>query len=226
MSTAVDLGIIVFILGITYAIVSEGLWGAALIFFNVLFSVLIALNFYEPLAALLATNVSALASFADLISLGGIWIVSLVLFKLLTENMAPTLVRFPPLVLQIGRLVFGLAGGTLTVGFVLLLFNVAPVQKKLFNVVGYDHKPPFGMALDRKLLGLMQYTSGSTFPNYGASRSDTDYGNARIFDPTGSWLIDHQNARPFGEGSVPAAEAPPVAGGGGGSGGGNPGASS
>ena len=37
----------------TYALTSEGLWGAALMFFNVLFAGIIAFNFYEPLAALL-----------------------------------------------------------------------------------------------------------------------------------------------------------------------------
>ena len=40
----------------TYALTSEGLWGAALMFFNVLFAGLIAFNFYEPLAELLVAN--------------------------------------------------------------------------------------------------------------------------------------------------------------------------
>ena len=41
------------ILLMTYALSSEGLWGAALMFFNVLFGGLIAFNFYEPLARLI-----------------------------------------------------------------------------------------------------------------------------------------------------------------------------
>ena len=36
--------------GLTYVITSEGLWGAALVFFNVLFAAMISFNFYEPLA--------------------------------------------------------------------------------------------------------------------------------------------------------------------------------
>ena len=33
--------------GLTYVITSEGLWGAALVFFNVLFAAMISFNFYE-----------------------------------------------------------------------------------------------------------------------------------------------------------------------------------
>ena len=49
----VDLVIGAMILGMTYALMSEGLWGSALMFFNVVFGGLIAFNFYEPLARLI-----------------------------------------------------------------------------------------------------------------------------------------------------------------------------
>ena len=49
----IDLVIGFFILLMTYVVSSEGLWGAALMFFNVLFGGLIAFNFYEPLARLI-----------------------------------------------------------------------------------------------------------------------------------------------------------------------------
>ena len=62
----------VLILGLTYALTSEGLWGAALMFFNVLFAGMIAFNFYEPLAKLLARHVPASArGFADTLCLHG-----------------------------------------------------------------------------------------------------------------------------------------------------------
>ena len=44
------------ILLMTYALSAEGLWGAALMFFNVLFGGLIAFNFYEPLARLIDSS--------------------------------------------------------------------------------------------------------------------------------------------------------------------------
>ena len=65
MEIVINLIVAVVILGVTYALASEGLWGAALMFFNVLFGGLIAFNFYEPLAKLLADNVPLLSGFAD-----------------------------------------------------------------------------------------------------------------------------------------------------------------
>ena len=47
----IDIVTLVLILGMTYALASEGLWGAALQFFNALFAGIIAFNFYEPMAA-------------------------------------------------------------------------------------------------------------------------------------------------------------------------------
>ena len=49
----IDLVMAFLILLLTYALSSEGLWGAALMFFNVVFGGLITFNFYEPLARLI-----------------------------------------------------------------------------------------------------------------------------------------------------------------------------
>ena len=57
MTAVVDLVVLGLIAGMTYALMSEGLWGAALMFFNVLFAALISFNFYEPLAQLIVDNV-------------------------------------------------------------------------------------------------------------------------------------------------------------------------
>ena len=68
---ALDGIVLLLALGMTYALASEGLWGAALMFFNILFAGLIALNFYEPLAAIIAENVEFLSGFADTLVLAG-----------------------------------------------------------------------------------------------------------------------------------------------------------
>ena len=88
----IDLITSVLILGMTYALMSEGLWGSALMFFNVLFAAIIAFNFYEPLAALLASNVSFISGFADTLCLMSIFIVALVMLRLTTESIAPAMI--------------------------------------------------------------------------------------------------------------------------------------
>ena len=216
----IDAFLVLMLLGITYALTSEGLWGAGLMFFNILFAVLVAMNFYEPLAQLLATNVSAMKDWSDFICLSALFLVSLVLFKTFTENVAPRMVRFPMGLYQVGRLVLGFGAASLTVGFLMLVLDTAPVHRKIAGVLDYQSKSPFNMALDRKLLGFFQWTTAFIFPTYGSADDPEDpygeFGRTKVFDPQGRWLLDHQNSRPFpssGEGKVTdgAEEAPAAA---------------
>ena len=55
---------------------SEGLWGAALMFFNVLFAAMIAFNFYEPLAKLIdSTGIGW--GFSDTLCMLGLFCIAL-----------------------------------------------------------------------------------------------------------------------------------------------------
>ncbi|RUL89713.1 hypothetical protein [Tautonia sociabilis] len=203
MDIAVNLGLVVIILGLTYAIMSEGLWGAALIFFNVLFASVIAFNFYETLAGLITQNAGSWSyGYADLVSLMLLFLVSLVLLRVTTDSLGPTMIRFPLPVYHAGRILFGLGAATIATAFMMVAFHTAPVHKKIFGVVGHDTKPPFGLGLDHRFLAFFQYTSGYPFSTYDETAYDPfgEFLNKRVFDPEGRWLIDHEDARPFGEG--------------------------
>lgn len=219
MGIVVDLVIVGLIAGMTWALTSEGLWGAVLMFFNVLFGGLIAFNFYEPLARLIdSTGIGW--GFSDTLCLLGLFIVSTLLLRLSTETLAPAMVRFPTPLYHLGRLVFGLGASVITVAILLLGFEAAPVHKKIFGVVDYETKPPFGMGLDRKWLAFVQYTTGLVFAEHVPGSRDPfgEYGDAKVFDPKAQWLLDHQDNRPYGDESVLSGE------GGGEGGGGAPGA--
>lgn len=212
--------IFLLILGMWYALISEGLWGSALMFFNVLFSGLIAFNFYEPLAGLLASNVAPMSGYADTLCLVALFVVSLIFFRLTTESIAPGMVRFPTPIYHIGRIVFAAGGALITMAILILAYETSPVDKKVFGVIDYKAKPPWGMGLDHHWLAFFQYTTGYVFANYNNDTVDPgqEFGSAKVFDPRGSWLIDHQNARPYGQGEVPekeGGESAPAGGGGG-----------
>ena len=190
------------ILFMTYALTSEGLWGAALMCFNVMFAGLIAFNFYEPLAAILASNASVIAGHADTICMMSIFLVSLWILRLTTETLAPALIRYPSILYQLGRLFFGFAGSVMTVAIILLAFEAAPVHKNVFGFMDYRFKPPFKMGVDQEWLAFFQWTTGAIFPTYSGNARDQDYANAKVFDPRGEWLLNHQNARPAGTETV------------------------
>ncbi len=222
MSTVVDLSVLGLIAGMTYALMSEGLWGAALMFFNALFAALIALNFYEPLAVLIVENVSMAADFADSVSLMVLFIVALLLLRLTTETIAPSMVRFPTPVYHVGRVVFGFGGAVITMAMLLLGYQASPVQKKMLGVMDYKYDPMYHRRFDRDLLGFFQYTSGYTFARNGVGpEGDPEFPDRpNLFDPKAEWLMVHQHVRPYGTEQVleeaPDAAAPgaaPAAGG-------------
>ena len=210
MESLFSLLIVALILGLAYALTSEGLWGSALMFFNVLFAGMIAFNFYEPLAAMLdRTGFSY--GFADTLCLLVLFGVSIVVLRLTTESLAPAMVRFPMPIYHAGRFVFGIAGAAVTLTIILMGFYCAPVHKKLFKAFAYDSKPPFGLGLDHQWLGFFQHETGAVFIDHGRGSPDPfhRYGQGRrlnLFDPRGEWLMNHQNARPHGTETVPPEE--------------------
>lgn len=212
MQAGMDLIIVGIVLGLTYVLTSEGLWGAALMFFNVLFGAMIAFNFYEPLAKLIdSTGIGW--GFSDTLCMLGLFCISVMLLKMITETIAPAMVRFPTPIYHLGRLIFGLGGALVTVAFVILSFHAAPVHKKIFTAVTYDSKPPFGLGLDHQFLGFFQYQTGAVFTTLGSGQRDPHHqyghgGAVKMFDPHARWLIEHQDARPYGNEMVLSAEAP------------------
>jgi hypothetical protein len=222
MEKIISLIIVALILGLTWALVSEGLWGAALMFFNVVFSAMLAFNFYEPLAVLVdSTGIGW--GFSDTLCMLGIFSISVTLLRLTTETLAPAQVRFPDPIYQIGRIAFGLGGACVTMAVIILAFHAAPVHKKIFQVVDYESKPPFGMGFDHAFLNFFQRETGSVFARYGVGTRDPfqQFGRGpggelipvQFFDPRAEWLIKRQESRPYGEGSVIGGDAVAAAGG-------------
>ncbi|MFO0960114.1 MAG: CvpA family protein [Isosphaeraceae bacterium] len=205
----IDIVLLVLTLGMTYALLSEGLWGAALMFFNVLFAGLITFNFYEPLAAVIAENATFMADYADMVCILAIFGITLLALRLTTDSIAPGMVRFPSALYWLGGLLFGLAASAMTMGILLLALHAAPVHKKMFGKIDYRSSPPFGLGLDHKWLAFFQQSSGVPFARYSEEYPPDPFrhfggGTAglNLFDPRGDWLIKHQEARPYGEGAI------------------------
>src|SRR5262249_28900885 len=165
-SWVLDLIVLVITLGMTYALLSEGMWGAALMFFNALFAGLITFNFYEPLAKVLAESASFMQDYADMVCMLGIFGVTLFTLRLTTDSLAPGMVRFPSALYWAGGLIFGLGASVITTGIVLLAFQASPVHKKVFGSITYDAKPPFKMGFDHQWLAPFQQASGVPFARF------------------------------------------------------------
>ena len=222
MKIIIDLIIAGLTLGLTYVLTSEGLWGSAVMFFNVLFAAMIAFNFYEPLAALIdQTGINW--GFSDTLCMLGLFCISLLMLRMTTETIAPVMVRFPMPVYHAGRLIFALGGAGVTMAVVILSFHAAPVHKMIFSTIDYKSKPPFGLGLDHLWLGFFQYETGAVFSRLGAGQRDPyrtygQGGRVKVFDPKAEWLLLHQDFRPYGVETTLGDEGAAEAGGAGGAG--------
>lgn len=148
--------LLVIVAAVAYFASNEGAWGAALIFLSVLFSGLLAMNFFEPLAAALD---GSMGKHADFVALMGLFIVSVLLMRLFADYLAPTQIELPGLVYDIGRFGFGAAAGYITMAFMLTAVHTAPVPREFLDFTPERMNLFDVHAPDRAWLGFTQHVS-------------------------------------------------------------------
>lgn len=155
---------------VTYIVASEGAFGAGVTFLCVLFSGLLAMNFFEPLANFLDSGISAMQSFSDLVALVGLFALFTFLMRLATDNLAPTELEFDVRVYQVGRWLLAAATGYVTMAFLLTAIHTAPLPREFLGFAP-ERKNLFDVdAPDRRWLGFTQHVSEKIL------------GRGRIFD--------------------------------------------
>jgi hypothetical protein len=157
----------------------EGIWGNAVRLVNVVFAVLLALNFYEPVAAKI-TNISAdvknYVVMFDFISLWVCFAVCMAVFRTVTDQVSKVKVRFLQVVDRPGGIVLSICIGWVMVGFTLISLHVSPLSQ--YPMLG-SFKPQDGMFLglapDRELLGFAKYQSSGAYSR--SADHDTSFPN-------------------------------------------------
>ncbi len=158
---------------VAWCVASEGAWGAGIIFLSVIFSGLIAMNFFEPLAVLLEDMIPA--DYADFVALCVLFAASVSLIRVLTEKIAPIDVELPPPAYQAGRWVFAVLTGYITMAFLLAAVHTAPLPRE-FAGFKPERKNFLNMsAPDRQWLAFTQYVSENGLAN-------SVQGKPRVFD--------------------------------------------
>lgn len=163
-----DLILVAVLAIVTWCVAGEGVWGAALVFLSVLFSGFIAMNGFEPIAEMLSSG-GTWDNYWDFLALVGLFAGCVTLFRLATEYLMPVYVEVLPLLYDVGRWVFGLATGYLTMAFLATALHTAPLPREFLGFVP-EQKLLFGLAPDRQWLALTQYAS------------EKIYTSGRIFD--------------------------------------------
>jgi hypothetical protein len=152
--------LLVLIVGIVaWCVASEGAWGAGLTFLTVVFSGLLAMNFFEPVAELFGPPGSMMWDYADVVSLLGLFALFVFLGRLASDSISPTQIEYDARIYNAARWLFALATGYTTMAIVLTALHTAPLPR---NFLGFspERNNLFDFAApDRQWLGFTQRVS-------------------------------------------------------------------
>jgi len=181
----IDVALLLVLALVAWNVAAEGAWGAAAVFLCVVFSGLIAMNFFEPLANYLEGWLgSDWAMRVDFISLLVLFGGSVFLLRLAAERLVPSFIAVEGRLYDVCRFGFALMTGYVTIAFLLAALHTAPMPREFLGFTP-ERKNFFGLtAPDREWLGLVQYISEKSM------RSSEDH---RIFDGASFEVAEHQN---------------------------------
>jgi len=159
----IDFILLGILLGVTWCVASEGAWGAVLTFFVVVFSGLLAMNFFEPLAGWLAVQVPSWRDMFDVLTLVGLFILFVCLMRFGTEYIAPTMIQLHTLAYEGLRWGFGFLTAYVTMAILLTALHTAPFPREFMGFKAERKNLLSVAAPDRQWLGFVQHVSEHIF---------------------------------------------------------------
>lgn len=182
----IDVALLLILGIVTWTVSAEGAWGAVSIFLSVVFSGLVAMDYFEPVAGLLESMLGAdWASRTDFIALVGLFAAGVFALRLLSEWLVPNFIAVHARVYDACRWGFGLMTGYVTMAFLLAALHTAPLPRDFLGFTPERNNLLGLRAPDREWLGFVQYASEKSL------RSSE---SGRVFDGTRLRLPGHDNS--------------------------------
>lgn len=180
----------------------QGLWSNVVTLINLLLAMMLAFNYFEPVAKQLDGLEPSLIYLWDFVALWGLFALSFGLLRAVTDVLSRTRVAFDFWVETVGRSITAVWIAWLFIGFVCATMHTAPLEP---HPLGFQKTPKsgnfLGMAPDRHWLGFMQSRSRGAF-----SRGESDRAKmspleqdknapVRIFDPESRFILKYYQRR-------------------------------
>lgn len=169
----INLVLLAILVGVAYFVAMEGPQGAAVTFFAVLFSGLLAMNLFEPLAVFFSSNF--MGSFEwqhrwDVIALLLLFAGGVTLIRLMGDQLFPTYAEVGGLLYEISRWGLGLLTGYVTMAILLTALHVAPLPREFMGFTPEGQNFLGFAAPDRQWLAFTQYVSEKSLKIGGTPR--------------------------------------------------------
>jgi uncharacterized membrane protein required for colicin V production len=195
---------------VAYASFREGLFTAFATLVNVVLTGLITYNFWEPLAGSLDSTLqgSVLDGYQDFVMIVVPFAILLGLLRMVTNNLANSVIEFSPTLQQFGGAGIGLVTGYLLAGFLICALETLPWHKNFIDFAprtvpsSANPESDFRRILppDRVWLALMRHAGA-----YGFARSadnehaESPYDRYATFDRAGTFELRYFRYRRYSD---------------------------
>lgn len=172
---------------------TEGMWGNAIRLINVVTSALLATSLWEPAARWLDGWNDSFTYLWDFLTLWGLFVIFMIVFRLATDFLSKVKVRFLTLADRIGGAILSVWIGWVMVCFTLMTMHTAPLARN-FMWEGFQPEQQmfFGLAPDRKWLGFTQKMSLGSFCRSGTQKGTSE---RTVFDPKAEFMPKYATRR-------------------------------
>jgi hypothetical protein len=180
----------------------QGLWSNVITLINMLFAMMLAFNYYEPVSDLLDGVEPSYTYLWDYLVLWGLFALSFGLLRLVTDMASRKRVVFDLWVETVGRSILAVWIAWLFIGFTCATMHTAPLGE---YPLGFQPTPKagnfFGMDPGRHWLAFMQSRSRGALSRSDESNAspssipeDKDL-KVRIFDPDSKFILKYHQRR-------------------------------
>jgi hypothetical protein len=180
----------------------QGLWSNVVTLINLLLAMMLAFNYFEPVAKQLDGLEPSFTYLWDFIALWGLFALSFGLLRLVTDMLSRTRVAFDFWVETVGRSITAVWIAWLFIGFICATMHTAPLGP---HPLGFQNTPKsgnfLGMAPDRYWLGFMQSRSRGALSRGESDRAKLSpleqdkNAQVRIFDPESRFILKYYQRR-------------------------------
>jgi hypothetical protein len=158
----IDLILIGIVALVAWCVASEGAYGAAMLCLCVIFSGLIAMNYFELLANMLpATGWWRTGS--DVLCLVGLFIGCVLALRYATEYLCPRFIQVQGTLYEVGRWSCSVLAGYVTMAFLLTALHTAPLPREFLGFKPERDNLLNLAAPDRQWLGFTHFVSEHVF---------------------------------------------------------------
>ncbi|MHB8970282.1 MAG: CvpA family protein [Pirellulaceae bacterium] len=180
----------------------QGLWSNAITLINMLLAMMLAFNYFEPLANMLDGVDRSYTYLWDFLALWGLFALCFGLLRAVTDTLSRKRVAFDFWVETVGRSLLAVWIAWLFIGFICATMHTAPLGP---HPLGFQQTPTsgnfLGMAPGRQWLAFLQSRSRGAL-----SRSESDPSklspveedknlNVRVFDPESKFILKYYQRR-------------------------------